>query len=90
MPLDKKYTKPLPEELTKDMYRVTGRVVITENVHLLRKYNAHLAPRALIPIERPYHRRGWRDILLVRWNKLGQSLNDYLNTYKPKLMIDKQ
>jgi hypothetical protein len=80
----KKYSKSLPEELTKDMYHVTRGVVITENVHLLRKYNALLAPRVLIPIERPYHRRGWRDILLVRWNELCEYLKDYLHRHKPQ------
>jgi hypothetical protein len=62
MPLNKKYSKPLTEELTKDIYPITRRDIVTAN--------AYLTPRRIMLLERPYHTRGWEPILLVRWDKL--------------------
>jgi hypothetical protein len=55
MPLNKKYSKPLPEELTKDLYRVTKKIKLPAPEHLLRKYNVQLGQISFIPIEGPYH-----------------------------------
>jgi hypothetical protein len=81
MPLNKRYSKPLSEQLTKDLYCVPKRIKLPAPEHLLKKYNVQ-PHQVLIPLQRRHHLRGCKDILLDRWESLAKSFGKYIQERK--------
>jgi hypothetical protein len=77
MPSNKKLSKPLPEELTKDLYRVNKLILLPAPQHLLKKYNVR-PDQVLIPFQRRYQMREAKDTLFYRWELLAKSFGNFI------------